>query len=227
MFSISFENSCSCWNHSVEPPSNNFAKVTKSSRHFEAKKSKQTYQFSVNRVTCKREILLTYLLKPLNSLMDCSIPFFCFLRTAFSLNWSNSDSETSTKLAALLKTAGLQCYNHRAVIVAGWSEAPSMRRSQRSIFDNHQCNYTNSQIAAITRLSALFTILAMFIGSSFIATSCSKNVSDLPSFLQLYQNSLATATSTVPFSENVTVSMIRFSRSWRKTFQISLTIMNN
>ena len=160
-------------------------------------------------------------------MIDCSIPFFCFLRTAFSLNWSNSDSETSTKLAAVLKTAGLQCYNHRAVIVAGWSEAPSMRRSQRSIFDNHQCNYTNSQIAAISRLSALFTILAMFIGSSFIATSCSKNVSDLPSFLQLYQNSLATATSTVPFSENVTVSMIRFSRSWRKTFQISLTIMNN
>ena len=67
----------------------------------------------------------------------------------------------------------------------------------------------------------------MFIGSSFIATFCSKNVSDLPSFLQLYQNSLATATSPAPFSENVTVSMIRFSRSWRKPLQISLTIMNN
>ena len=67
----------------------------------------------------------------------------------------------------------------------------------------------------------------MFIGNSFIATSCSKNVSDLPSFLQLYQNSLAPATSPVPFSENVTVSMIRFSRSWRKPLQISLTIMKN
>ena len=31
----------------------------------------------------------------------------------------NSDSETSTNLAAILKTAGLQCYNHRAVIIVG------------------------------------------------------------------------------------------------------------
>ena len=28
-------------------------------------------------------------------------------------------------LAAILKTASFQCYNHRAVITAGWSEAPS------------------------------------------------------------------------------------------------------
>ena len=39
--------------------------------------------------------------------------------------WSISYSETSTNLAAILKTASLQCYNHRAVIIAGWSEAPS------------------------------------------------------------------------------------------------------
>ena len=39
--------------------------------------------------------------------------------TAFSLNWSISDSETSTNLAAILKTASFQCYNHRAVIIAG------------------------------------------------------------------------------------------------------------
>ena len=35
------------------------------------------------------------------------------------------DSETSTNLAAIFKTATFQCYNHRAVIIAGWSEAPS------------------------------------------------------------------------------------------------------
>ena len=30
-----------------------------------------------------------------------------------------SDSETSANLAATLKTASLQCYDHRAVIIAG------------------------------------------------------------------------------------------------------------
>ena len=39
--------------------------------------------------------------------------------------WSISDSETSTNLAPILKTASLQCYNHRMVIIAGWSKAPS------------------------------------------------------------------------------------------------------
>ena len=38
-----------------------FAKVMKSCRHFEAKKCKETYQFSVNCATCKREILSAYL----------------------------------------------------------------------------------------------------------------------------------------------------------------------
>ena len=33
--------------------------------------------------------------------------------------------KTSTNLAAILKTANLHCYNHRAMIIAGWSEAPS------------------------------------------------------------------------------------------------------
>ena len=36
-----------------------FAKVTNSYRHFEAKQCKQTYQFSVNCVTCKREFYQT------------------------------------------------------------------------------------------------------------------------------------------------------------------------
>ena len=221
MFSISFVNSCCCWNHSVEQ--NISQKLLKVADTLKQKNVKNRPVFSKLCYLHKRNFVNL----PSNSLTPNFVPSFVFRGTAFSLNWLISDSETSTKLAALLKTVGLQCYNHRAVIVAGWSEAPSMRRSQRSIFDNHQCNYTNSQIAAISRLSALFTILAMFIGSSFIATSFSKNVSDLPSFLELYQNRLATATSTVPFSENVTVSMIRFSRSWRKTSQISLTIMNN
>ena len=30
-----------------------------------------------------------------------------------------SDSETSKTLAAILKTASLQCYNHRPVIIVG------------------------------------------------------------------------------------------------------------
>ena len=32
---------------------------------------------------------------------------------------------TSTNLPAILKIAGLQCYNHRAVIIVGWNEVPS------------------------------------------------------------------------------------------------------
>ena len=48
-----------------------FAKVMKSCRHFEAKKCKETYQFSVNCATCKREILSTYL--RIVSLQICSI----------------------------------------------------------------------------------------------------------------------------------------------------------
>ena len=33
--------------------------------------------------------------------------------------------KTSTNLAAILKTASLQCNNHRLVTIAGWSEVPS------------------------------------------------------------------------------------------------------
>ena len=46
--------------------------------------------------------------------------------------WSISNSKTSTNLAAILKTASLQCNNHCTVIIAGWSEAPT--QSQLSIF---------------------------------------------------------------------------------------------
>ena len=73
---------------------------------------------------------------PLNSLTPNFVASFVFWGTAFSLCWSNFDSETSTNLAAILKTASLQCYNHRAVIIARWSEAPS--QSKCSIFDDHQ-----------------------------------------------------------------------------------------
>ena len=51
--------------------------------------------------------------------------------------------KTSKNLAAIFKTASLKCYNHHAVIIAGYCEAPS--QSQRSIFDNHQCNYTKTK----------------------------------------------------------------------------------
>ena len=118
MFSISFVNSCSCWNQSVEQ--NISQKLLKVADSLKKKKCKQAYHFSVNCVTCKREILSTYLW----------IAWFQILwhllflsNRIFSSHWSISDSETSTNLAATLKTASLQCYNHREVIIAGWSEA--------------------------------------------------------------------------------------------------------
>ena len=63
------------------------------------------------------KIALLYLTISRIALMICS--FFCLMRNSIFLNWSISDSETSTNLAALLKTASFQCYNHRAVIIAG------------------------------------------------------------------------------------------------------------
>ena len=50
------------------------------------------------------------------------------------------DSETSTNLAAILKTESRHCYNHQAVIIARESEV--LDQSTRAIFDNHQCNFT-------------------------------------------------------------------------------------
>ena len=41
-------------------------------------------------------------------------------------------------------------YDHRAVIIAGWSEAPS--QSWRSIFDNRQCNYTKLEKSPFTKV---------------------------------------------------------------------------
>ena len=51
------------------------------------------------------------------------------------------DSEKSTNLAAILKTGSRHCYNHLAVIIARESEV--LDQSARTIFDNHQCNFTN------------------------------------------------------------------------------------
>ena len=62
---------------------------------------------------------------PLNSLTPNFVVSFVFWGTASSLNWSIFDSETSSNLAAILKTASLHCDNHCAVTVVGWSEAPS------------------------------------------------------------------------------------------------------
>ena len=51
------------------------------------------------------------------------------------------DSETSTNLAAFLKTESRRCYNHLAVIIARENEV--FDQSARAIFDNHQqCNFT-------------------------------------------------------------------------------------
>ena len=133
VFSISFVNSCCCWNHSVVR-TKCFANVTKGCRHFEAKNCEQTYQFSVMCYLQNRNVVNL----PLNSSKFCT-PFF-FWGTAFSLNWSIADSETSANLAAILKTASFQCFNHRAVIIAGWGGAPS--QSCCSTFDNYQCNHT-------------------------------------------------------------------------------------
>ena len=59
MFSLSFVNSCCRWNHSKEQ--NISQKLLKVADTLKQKNCKQTYQFSVSFVSCKREILLTYL----------------------------------------------------------------------------------------------------------------------------------------------------------------------
>ena len=90
-----------------------FAIVTKSCRHFEAKKCKQTYEVSAIVLFAKENFINL----PWNSLTPNFVASFVFWGTTFSLNWSISDTETSTNLAAIiLKTVSLQCYNHLAVM---------------------------------------------------------------------------------------------------------------
>ena len=50
------------------------------------------------------------------------------------------DSETSTNLAAILKTESRHCCNHLAVIIARENEV--LDQSARAIFDNHHCDFT-------------------------------------------------------------------------------------
>ena len=58
------------------------------------------------------------------------------------------ESETSTNLAAILKTESRHCYNHLAVIIAviiaviTARENEVLDQSARAVFDNHQCNPT-------------------------------------------------------------------------------------
>ena len=72
----------------------------------------------------------------------------CFSKTALVIirenktNCSICDSETSTNLAAILKTESRHCYNHLAVITARENEV--LDQSARAIFDNHQCNFTKT-----------------------------------------------------------------------------------
>ena len=52
------------------------------------------------------------------------------------------DFEISTNLVAILKTESFHCYNHLAVIIARENEV--LDQSAHAIFDNHQCNFTNT-----------------------------------------------------------------------------------
>ena len=99
-----------------------FAKVTKSCRYFEAKKCKTNIPFFSKLCYLQKRNFVNL---PLNSLTPNFVVSFVFWGTAFSVNWSISNSETSTNLAAILKTVKSQCYNPRSVIIAGRSDAPS------------------------------------------------------------------------------------------------------
>ena len=73
----------------------------------------------------------------------------CFSKIALVIIRENKtktkicDSETSTNLAAILKTESPHCYNHLTVIKARKNEV--LDKSARAIFDSYQCNFTNFQ----------------------------------------------------------------------------------
>ena len=70
----------------------------------------------------------------------------CFSKIALVIIRENEiksqicDSETSTNLAAILKTESRHCYNHLGVTIARENEV--LDQSARAIFDNNQCNFT-------------------------------------------------------------------------------------
>ena len=72
----------------------------------------------------------------------------CFSKIALVIIRENKtkikicDSETSTNLAAILKTERPHCYNHLAVIIARENEV--LDQSAHAIFANHQYNFTNT-----------------------------------------------------------------------------------
>ena len=78
----------------------------------------------------------------------------CFSKIALVIIPENKtnicDSETSTNLAAILKTESRHCYNHLAVIIARENEV--LDQSARAVFDNHQCNFTKWHYWNGTRL---------------------------------------------------------------------------
>ena len=77
----------------------------------------------------------------------CTELFNCFSKIALVIIRENKTKiticnfETSTNLAAILKTESRHCYNHLAVIIVRENEV--LDQSAHTIFDNHQCNFTN------------------------------------------------------------------------------------
>ena len=68
------------------------------------------------------------------------------------------NSETSTNLAAILKTESRHYYNHLAVNIARENEV--LDQSARAIFDNHQCIFTKYIcIGNHTTLSAIWNFI--------------------------------------------------------------------
>ena len=131
MLSISFVNSCCCWNHSVEQ--NTSRKLLNVADTLKQKIQTNIPVFSKLCHLQQRNFNNLHL----NSFLTPNfVASFVFWGTAFSLNWSIFNSETSTNLAAILKTASLHCYNHRAVIMVGWSELPANHSTQFLIIIN-------------------------------------------------------------------------------------------
>ena len=87
--------------------------------------------------------------------INCLVKLHWCLFERIKQNCSICDSETSTNLAAILKTESRHCYNHLAVIIARENEV--LDQSARAIFDNHQCNFTNIKISTVVKKIQTFS----------------------------------------------------------------------